>query len=801
MPLSQVVSIRIQGRVFGDQSTELQLFQKPEKNRLSFIFGENGSGKSTIAQCLALKRLGELPPGIKSFDLTDASGHGLKDENTVLRRTFVFDELFIEKNVHVTGDDIESIIMLGGRSDLETAITKVKQDETDIKSLLKTKKDRLAKISESRHDLLDKLETTLKADHGWADREKEILGNKNKARVAEEKLKPEYWEKIATSETDVATLREKITRAIDTLNNLQNFEAIPLANMPQAPLNDEIISALLSFQIKQPTSTVTQGTRLQEILEKYGSTYLEKIDEHFSDQNTTFCPFCLRDITPEFSTELINLIHQLLDKATTDHILELKKCRELIKEVPTPNFELYRPHFSDEVAKCEFALKTLRQTISSYLDLLTEKINNPYQVIDHRNTTYDSDFNNFIASIATLNKTISERNKQANQHKHIKEEAQSFNLQLAKFEILLQLNELEDLRSEEKDISEQIAQFNSDIIQLERERKNLQAEMSNISIALEVINRNLSFIFADRRRLELQGTNGRYSLYSRGEKVKPFNVSTGERNAIALCYFISLLNQNESIKSCYSDEMLVIFDDPVSSFDYSNRLGIISFLRSEFIKILAGNPNSKVICLTHDGALMNNFEDMIRGIQESLNRKHIENTKGICCFMQLADARVSPWKLEKRSYSDILSELFRFSTETVCPELQGIGNLARRALEAFSSFEFNAGPSDALFTASAHGRITNPKLSEYFERNLLHFVLNSESHSSDNVQLQAEINAFPAYSPAHVQQSIRDVLCFLYAVDKNHLLSHLEQDEKKIDLTAIEKVLDRWTADIESSIA
>lgn len=60
MPLSQVASIRIQGRVFGERSTELQLFEKPEKNRLSFIFGENGSGKSTIAQCLVQKQRGEI---------------------------------------------------------------------------------------------------------------------------------------------------------------------------------------------------------------------------------------------------------------------------------------------------------------------------------------------------------------------------------------------------------------------------------------------------------------------------------------------------------------------------------------------------------------------------------------------------------------------------------------------------------------------------------------------------------------------------------------------------------------------
>lgn len=801
MPLSQLASIRIQGRVFGAESTELQLFQNPTKNRLGFIFGENGSGKSTIAQCLAQKRPEELPEGIKSFELIDTSGNCLKDKAEVLERTFVFDELFIEKNVHITEGDIEAIIMLGGRRNLETEIEMIKDQEKERKARRETTEKALERNADSLNEQRQKLETALKIDGGWADREKEILGNKIKSKVSGDLLEPQYWETIVISEGNEATLREKIIAAINTLNDLRDFEPTPYIETPQTILNDAQLSALLRLEIKQPTSTGTQGTRIQEILKKDGSEQLERIATHFIDQNTTFCPFCLRDITPELSTQLIKLIHQILDESAKNHIAELKEYQDLLTRIPTPDFEPYRAHFPNEVSECKFALDRLRQASSIYSKLFEAKINNPYQPVIDEYPTYDSIFNDFLASIKALNLAISQRNERANQSKTIREGAQDFNRQLAKFEILPILNSLNTLTTERINLNSEIVQIDSKIKELDAESKRLQAEMSNISIALEAINKNLSFIFADCTRLELRGSNGRYSLYSRGTRVKPFNVSTGERNAIALCYFISLLNENQSTKSSYSNEMLVVFDDPISSFDYSNRLGTISFLRSEIIKILAGNAKSKIICLTHDALLMQNFNDLLRSIQECLAQRAVDNTKSICCYRHLTKATITDWKLKNLSYSDSLLDLFQFGGLTGDFEVEGFGNLARRTLEAFAAFEFNAGPSDVLLTASTNGRITNPKLSEYFERNLLHFILNSESHSSDNVHLQTQINPFPTYSREQVQKCIRDTLCFIYAVDRTHLLSHLDKKGTKIDLREIEKVLDNWIADIETSLA
>ena len=50
-------------------------------------------------------------------------------------------------------------------------------------------------------------------------------------------------------------------------------------------------------------------------------------------------------------------------------------------------------------------------------------------------------------------------------------------------------------------------------------------------------------------------------------------MSLGERNIIALCYFFTQILSNQDIGKLYQDEELVVIDDPISSFDFENKVG------------------------------------------------------------------------------------------------------------------------------------------------------------------------------------------------------------------------------------
>ena len=132
----------------------------------------------------------------------------------------------------------------------------------------------------------------------------------------------------------------------------------------------------------------------------------------------------------------------------------------------------------------------------------------------------------------------------------------------------------------------------------------LVAKKRNLALAIECINDSLTYVFFSKDRLSIELHDNKYYLKSRGQNVKPRNVSQGERNIIALCYFFIQIAANREMSKRYDQEQLVVIDDPVSSFDFENKIGIISLLRREIKKIIFGNNNSKVLVLTHDLSTM-----------------------------------------------------------------------------------------------------------------------------------------------------------------------------------------------------
>ncbi len=58
--------------------------------------------------------------------------------------------------------------------------------------------------------------------------------------------------------------------------------------------------------------------------------------------------------------------------------------------------------------------------------------------------------------------------------------------------------------------------------------------------------------------------------------------------------------RNLEENSCYNQACFLVIDDPVSSFDFENRIGVISFLKWQLAKMHKGNSHSKALVLTHD---------------------------------------------------------------------------------------------------------------------------------------------------------------------------------------------------------
>lgn len=97
-------TIKINGGCFNCE-TELELFKK---DALSVIYGRNGSGKTTIANCI-----GELAKSDEEknmdFTVTSAATISVDKKDSV----FIFNEDFVREQVRVENDGINTIVMLG----------------------------------------------------------------------------------------------------------------------------------------------------------------------------------------------------------------------------------------------------------------------------------------------------------------------------------------------------------------------------------------------------------------------------------------------------------------------------------------------------------------------------------------------------------------------------------------------------------------------------------------------------------------------------------------------------------------
>lgn len=106
--------------------------------------------------------------------------------------------------------------------------------------------------------------------------------------------------------------------------------------------------------------------------------------------------------------------------------------------------------------------------------------------------------------------------------------------------------------------------------------KALQQQKENTDIALEYINKELQYVFYSNRKVRLEPSDGCYKLKINGRNVAPKKISVGERNVLGLCYFFAKLFGGKTDSGKYALEYLLVIDDPVSSFDYGNRVGVMS---------------------------------------------------------------------------------------------------------------------------------------------------------------------------------------------------------------------------------
>ena len=402
---------------------------------------------------------------------------------------------------------------------------------------------------------------------------------------------------------------------------------------------------------------------------------------------------------------------------------------------------------------------------------------------------------NISREIESLNKMIEllenkrvELQKAIASKNQLKNELLRLNMAMAHFSVLDEYKRYVEQEKARGLADKEKQSLNSQLIAARNGLSDLENERKNIKIAVSNINYSLQYVFFSKNRLSLSVANGYYQLRSNGIPVEPKDISNGERNIIALCYFFTDILSNLDLKTAYQREVFLIIDDPVSSFDKENRIGILSFLKYQLSRFLLGNQNSKAILLSHDLGTIYDLEHTAEEIQNAAKIQFPQKNTKFNLF-ELKGFQLTEFKYRKRNeYTILMSKVYNFANGVRTMDDPNIGNAMRRILEAFSTFEFKEGIDTVSCNKTALKSLA--PYADYFENLMYRLVLNGESHFEQRIKGLEDLNFFSVISPEEKHQTAKDIICLMYILNPNHVNAHLAE------IPDAENKIKAWIADI-----
>lgn len=785
--LEQIKGIKLKGANFVNQ-TELNLFKSSNDKvaKLALVYGRNGSGKSTISN--AFKKVkGEDILNIETATLYDDS-HEISIGESGDKAIFVFNEEFVNDKVKIQEEGLGSIIMLGKKADLTVKIeqaTEKLSEAKDIQDKIKQRVDEYKDVTnlKSPDYYKDKMCSALKNDNGWAGRERRIKDLRRNANVTKDK----YLEFI-----NITPSKSKSELLISFEEQMQDLEKakqgsgkiikeiIKISDVYKN-FNYSAVSKLLEESIEQPNLSEREKylLNLVEIGEK---DFLQKQLDYFSNNEAQYCPFCLQDISDDYKVDLVDKIQSILSDFVKEHCKKLSGF--LLEEINfdfTPFIELSSCIDSSEL------LNKINNRIQGNNSVIQKKINSPYtsiyeDIIDITYLLIDLE-----KSLKNLDKERDEYNKNIVNTKPIIDRLVSINNEIAYYDIiddynryLVQHSEYEGLSIEEQKANELV---HENLILC----KKLEAERKNIDIAVDLINKGLKYIFFSKGRLEIIVEGDKYKLLSNGQPVLPSNISVGERNIIGLCYFFASMLQGKDDKNAFKDECLIIVDDPVSSYDFENKIGILSFLKLKLSQFLNGNLNSKAIILTHDLLTFFDIEKILEELQKEFNDTYGKN-KTVFNLFELKKCNLMEFQYKKRhEYTEMMKMIYNYSMKGCSDNSILIGNIMRQVLEAFSTFEYKKGIAEVSTDSNIINKL-DVEYQDYFRNLMYRLILNGGSHKEEEVR-SGILDFFTVISDDEKVRTARDILCFMYLLNDMHVIAHLGN---------IREELNKWCDEIKN---
>ena len=314
-------------------------------------------------------------------------------------------------------------------------------------------------------------------------------------------------------------------------------------------------------------------------------------------------------------------------------------------------------------------------------------------------------------------------------------------------------------------------------VNLERRNLGIERRIESAKDIVGFINQWLYLVFGKKGiYLEFADQFGYIVKFKTGDKeevIHPNRLSLGEQNILSLCYFFASTLENKNISGFLQENQIIVLDDPVSSFDDSNKYGVTSLLGYLCQSILDKSSKTKLIIMTHDLSFAANMEKMIKAIDDS---------KLSCLELQKdsSDVLIKSKFKDIDRYADMLGIMYDFAVSSQKSAVVPAPNDVRRVWEAFLSFELG-------MTSIAEMGVMK-KLSESFskdermERFIKIFIpqlfINSDSHSKSQV-MNGNLYLTPTLDGKPYEDFVKNIVCFMHLVSPRHIAWRMKKTQEE----------------------
>ncbi|GBF58759.1 hypothetical protein PbB2_02447 [Candidatus Phycosocius bacilliformis] len=555
--------------------------------RLNFIFGTNGTGKTTISRLLR--------------DNTKFPDCELNWVDNIPINALVYNADFVEENFR-EDSDIQGVFTLGKDEGDEAEDLKRAIEESKIAKELAEKAKNSLEGDEQKAGLKTRKEKSIKTfvDLCWKEKDNfpklrdGFQGSLNSKEAFKNTVLEKYNDRSKTKIFEQSELENEAA-------SLFGDKPMELADFP--PIDLSIIKSIEDEVIFQTPVLGSADTYLSSMISKLDNADWVRSGIHFHELSDDHCPFCQQQTDEAFKDALKNLFDETYEKAMNTIKEYGQRYRAEIEAIE--NLILRLPEFPTSIVDSQKFRDQLNSFVLS-LKLNLEKIREKWKEPSKKVELYKS--KEVADEIQNLSKSISEKvilhNKLVGDLKSKTEELKHkiWRLFIEKIKA-----SIENFISEQSIFDSEIAEAEK-IVKDENEKLEVRgrtiAEISargtSIKPTMLAMNKLLEGFGFNSFKLALTAAEDGYQIERENGELACTSLSEGERTFIAFLYFYHLVMGANKPEEVVASRIIVI-DDPVSSLD-SDVLFIISSLLKKLFKMVFKKDGSikQIFILTHN---------------------------------------------------------------------------------------------------------------------------------------------------------------------------------------------------------